>query len=231
MRLSNIYCNIFPGGERYVGKAYDVDKRQLGHKHDANVRKSNTQHHNAIRKYMGAYETIILAKDVPDIFIGSFEKYWIHKFDTFRSGLNMTEGGDGGITYRWTEEQKRNHSQKLTGRKRPEHAKFMREHMRMKRESGYVFPSGENNAMWGKKHTQETKKKWSKTRKGKTIIKGCKLLEKSLVVEFDRSDHIICPHCNKTFLRINPKNGRKNPNILVHHFDRCKLNDTFWEEW
>ncbi len=69
--------------------------------------------------------------------------------------------------------------------------------------------SGENNPMFGKTHTIESKNLMSKNHSG-----GTKKGHKYKLMK--------CPHCLK-------EGG--GGMMTFHHFNNCKLNDMFWEEW
>ncbi len=98
--------------------------------------------------------------------------------------------------------------------------------------------SGENNAMYGKKHSTKSREKMSKNYGG-GIVKGHKYSEVICDVcgkigsggwmtrfHFENcgktQERIKCPHCEKVGIVANMKRW---------HFNNCKFNDSFWEEW
>lgn len=148
------------------------------------------------------------------LFCGSREECFL-KEEEFRPnagiGWNGAKGGAHGwvsefthsektkqkLKDAWTDERKQNaskprpkHAEILRGRKRPKHAEFM---------------SGENNGMYGKNHSEESKRKMSESLKGK--------IPWNEGLSFTQ-EIIICPHCNKA--------GGKG-NIKRYHFDNCKF--------
>ncbi len=103
------------------------------------------------------------------------EKYWIHyhQSTTDKNGYNMTLGGDGIILIEQTKESrkkkseatKENHRKKIVGmygKKRTEESK------QMMREKEYLKNrTGENNPMFGRVHSEGSKKKMTGRPKSK----------------------------------------------------------------
>ena len=78
------------------------------------------------------------------------ERVWISRFR--KAGLNLlniTDGGESASGHRWTPEQRQAQSERLLGR-----------------EGWSKGLSGPGTPMFGKKHSAETKAKWSEIRKG-----------------------------------------------------------------
>lgn len=159
-----IYKISFQGSNRhYIGKTmYDISIRITDH-----IRKSKNKSdlviHRAIRKYGELNMKIsILVNHVPEIFINAFEMYWINHYNTYKDGYNMTIGGDGGITYKWTEEQKTAQSNRMMGGVSPAKGYKWTEEQKLK----HTDRIGANNPFWGKTHSDDQKKKWSQARAG-----------------------------------------------------------------
>lgn len=96
-----IYCARNKDNDKmYVGKTSKLlEERKSKHYDSANRLLSDTNFHRALR--LGyEFEWIILEtlSDTDDINIR--EQYWISKLDTYKTGYNMTIGGDGGVTYK-----------------------------------------------------------------------------------------------------------------------------------
>ena len=156
-----IYQLLFPNQKSYIGKSINPKGRFLSHKRDA-LNKSNLVY-RAWRKH-GEPKLIILGATSP-IFINSFEKYWINKLSTFGAGYNMTFGGDGGITYTWSESQKLAQSERMLHK--PSHSKGCSWSQEAKDKLSKSV-SGSNNSFYGKTHSSTQKEKWSLMRKGVT---------------------------------------------------------------
>lgn len=87
-------------GSVYIGKTiHTLELRFKQHIRDAfNNNKKRTVLGRAIRKYGKDSFTIqIIVEGVPELFLNSFERYWIHYHNSFKgkNGYNSTEGGDG----------------------------------------------------------------------------------------------------------------------------------------
>lgn len=84
-------------GKSYIGYTSKSLEERL-HKHITNALHGiDTKFYRYIRKY-GPINIIskILAESSDVIYIKELEKKYISEFDTFKTGLNSTEGGDGG---------------------------------------------------------------------------------------------------------------------------------------
>jgi len=93
-----IYCarNI-SNDKMYVGKTTkQLEVRKKGH-YDSVKNGSETHFHNALRK--DEFEWIVLEQLSLTDDIDERERFWIEKLDTYKDGYNMTEGGEGGLTY------------------------------------------------------------------------------------------------------------------------------------
>lgn len=105
-------------GKSYIGVTNSLERRISAH------RKANGSCpylHGAIRKYsFDSFEIEILYEswDIRHTW-EIVEPELIASYDTFKSGYNMTLGGDGGKGYRHTEEHKKYMSALKTGKKRP----------------------------------------------------------------------------------------------------------------
>jgi hypothetical protein len=90
---------------------------------------------------------LVMSDDLDDL--GVAEQRWIQRLrqDGHRL-LNLTEGGLGPRGYVWSEEQRRAAGERARGRKHPRPLR------------------GEDNPMWGRKHSDEQKARWSESRRG-----------------------------------------------------------------
>lgn len=87
--------------------------------------------------------------------LDEWEKYYIEKYDSFKNGYNSTLGGRGCLGITHTKETRKKISDTLKEYCGEKH------HMYGK--------TGEETPMYGKHHSEETKCKMSKTKKGKSI--------------------------------------------------------------
>lgn len=106
------------------------------------------------------------------------EEYYIAKFDTYNNGLNMTVDGKGT-----NKDTKFN----TLGRKFSDKSKEKMSANHHSKQPGYINP------LKGKKHSAETRAKWSKLRKGK-IWKG------NPMFTYESADNIRSLYKNKTIL-------------------------------
>lgn len=135
----SIYLIVSPELKMYVGMTHDVSRRFAEYKKIAASAADNAQRElsTSLRLYgWDAHETSILRSAISsrsEAFV--WERYYIHKLDTFLTdhGLNLTRGGDG--VDNWTDER------------REEHAESMREMM-----------LGGSNPMRNPKHVETMRK-------------------------------------------------------------------------
>lgn len=184
----------------YIGKSEDLYKRIMRHVNSLSKGNNGNKHlQAAFNKYGGgAFDISLLQILDEDDDINEREKYWINYFNATdtRFGYNKTKGGDGGNSYVecMTEEEKREHFQKLSDIHKKENNPIYGKHCYTDgkklryfsdeeakeylvngwykgipesiRENEKQGNSGKLNGFYGKKHTDETKKKLSEERKG-----------------------------------------------------------------
>jgi group I intron endonuclease len=92
-----VYLATSPSGKHYVGITHrGLQVRIRSHKNEALSRNFNRKFHNAIRKYgienikFEVIDTVIGMKNAHEL-----EKYYIQQYNSFKSGYNLTLGGDG----------------------------------------------------------------------------------------------------------------------------------------
>ena len=185
----------------YVGFTFDLDRRKMGHKRDAEDG-SPLLFHNAIRKHgWDAFEWSILYEDDEESdreWMGWWERKFIKKLNTkMPNGYNMTDGGDGGAMefsedhrrkiseksreYWSDEKNRRKQSFTLTGLPKPEGFGEKVGKSQKGREVSLESRAKMSAAKKGKpgpKHSEETKKMMSEKCKGRSFPPGA--LEKAL---------------------------------------------------
>ncbi len=177
----------------YIGKTIKNGlSRFKEHVYNAITYQEPYKFYRAIRKYgKENFELIILLNSENDEVLKKMEIFFIVKYKSMEDGFgyNMTEGGDGSVGYRHTEETKKKIGKlgkgKLVGKKNPmfgkTHTSEVKEKIRkaaikqggISKEAAESFKTkfkGKGNPFYGKKHSKETKELLSKLRKGK----GCR---------------------------------------------------------
>ena len=89
-------------GKVYIGKTHQTLKqRKWAHYNSARNSGSDTNFHRALRKYpKDSFQWEVIATTNTDVELNNLEMQFITEYDSFKSGYNMTEGGDGGFTYK-----------------------------------------------------------------------------------------------------------------------------------
>jgi group I intron endonuclease len=112
-------------GKVYIGKSVrDMEKRRRQHEYDAK-RGSEVHFHRALRKYgTDAFKWEIIDTATTKDELDEKEKYWIAHYDAVNNGYNMTEGGEGVLGWKPSEETRRKWSKtrkgKFEGEKHPQ---------------------------------------------------------------------------------------------------------------
>ena len=163
--IGTIYKLTSPSGKHYIGQTtnlkdrkrclYNPNKYYSGHRLD-----------NAIKKYgieNFKYEIIIQIIDSNKIRLreklNELEIFYIEKYNSYKEGYNMTLGGSGSKGCFQTEESRKKISEKAKGRKSPMLGRKLTEEQLRKHRSINRSRFGSENQFYGKKHTEETKKK------------------------------------------------------------------------
>ena len=107
----------------YIGKTTNIKSRYYSHV-NAHKRKSYIQ--KAITKYgIDNFEFIVLENICCDdqkmlnAKLNDLEKYYIEKYDSYKSGYNLTLGGDGALGAIRSDESKKLYSESKKGNKNP----------------------------------------------------------------------------------------------------------------
>ena len=154
----------------YVGRTHSPERRFLAH-----CKNSERNINLAIKKDKAENFQLYLIADTKDLYeSGELEKYYIKLWKTTdeRLGYNIGGGGLGGNPLVGaSEERKKERSQKIRisnlGKKTPIDVR--------KKQS--LAHSGKNNSMFGKKHTEESKRKNRESQLGEKHWRSVKFTE------------------------------------------------------
>ena len=147
-------------GKHYIGQTIQSLKSRKKDHRNCQDRLSNLALYRAFRKYgfdSFEWEIIHHAKDKADL--DKMEKYYIQLYKTMspKNGYNMTYGGEGGAH---PSEIREKISNSLKGRVFTE---TTRKKLSISLKGKYTK---ENSSWWGRKHTDEERKKIGKAQKG-----------------------------------------------------------------
>ena len=134
-------------GKMYIGQTVQsLKQRKYSHISNALNKRDNNYFHSAIKKYgPDSFEWIIIHDNIINIdFLNRLEIFYIGFYDTFGSGYNLTEGGLGQIGFKFSEESRKRMSEAQKGKR-----------------------CGKDNPNFGRNHSEKSKRKMSKSRKGK----------------------------------------------------------------
>ena len=170
----------------YIGQSVNPPTNSSGriYKHLNGLSPSCTAIHNAIQKYgKDTFSAEVISyPGVSQPAINAIEKWYIQKYKTISPhGYNLRDGGDsGGIpcpesrkkmsevrkgTRPWNKGKTYNLSEESAARKRKSYTQN-REITQDFREKMSAVTAGEKNGFYGKKHSEESKKKMSHAQSG-----------------------------------------------------------------
>ena len=147
--IGYIYRLISPNGKSYVGQTIDIQRRfsEYNRYHCKNQPKL----YRSILKYgIDNFEKeILFMGECTTEFLNDLEKYYISKYDSVINGLNLQFGGNNGL-----------HSEETK-------LKMSKSALRLCEDKDYTK---KRNSSWiGRKHKESSKRKMSKSRKGKKL--------------------------------------------------------------
>jgi len=195
MKKGIIYRATGPTGKVYIGKTiqnFDVRKRM--HKNASNNKNSinyDCHFYRALRKYgIDVFVWDILYDNIPIQYLNHMEQWMISMHNSFKCGYNSTLGGEGALGRVVSEKEREMISLRQTGSgnsfygkthtsvvvanmrarlscfvgpKHPQYGKKLSEETKKKISERL---SGEKHPLYGKNHTDATKKKISDFRRG-----------------------------------------------------------------
>ena len=144
-------------GQAYIGLSENIERRWYDHTHSPQLKHSYID--RAIKKYGADRFDLEIIEELPNDrdLLTEREAYWVKYYNTYKDDFhyNLTPGGD--FSPMKVPEIAKKNSESNKGRE------FSEEHKKNISEAN----SGENNPMYGKKHTLEAKAKMSKAKSGK----------------------------------------------------------------
>ena len=166
----------------YIGKTKNFIRRKQGHLNDALNCNSNLYFHNAIRKHgLHNFKWIILGFCESKEELDEAEKICIEHFKSNdkRYGYNLTNGGEGTVGYKLSDEARKKisitHKGKIPWIAGKKHSNNTKQKM-SKTRSGRKFSEEHKNklseAHKGKKFSEEHKRKLSESKKLRYLIKS-----------------------------------------------------------
>lgn len=170
--VCGIYCIINNvNNKKYIGQSINVEKRINRHKHDLI---NNTHVNRHLQRAWNRYSEDNFSFKVLELCskeeLDEKEIEYIKKYDTFKNGYNMDTGGTNGrvISDETRKKISKNHCD-VSGENNPMYGKKHTLESKNKIRNNMRDVSGKNNPMYGKKHTQETKDLISNIHKGKKL--------------------------------------------------------------
>lgn len=97
-KLTNLQTNKI-----YIGKTTrTLEERLKEHEFYANNEEHNTHLARSIRKYgINNFKIEVLDTAFSEKELNEKEQFWIKKYNTIQNGYNLTDGGEGGNTYKY----------------------------------------------------------------------------------------------------------------------------------
>lgn len=159
--MIGIYCieNLI-NGKKYIGKSRDIKDRFSFHRNNLKYNKHFNDHlQSSWNKYGENNFNFYILKECSIEQLDDKEKYYIKKLKTkFPNGYNFTDGGDGSNNP--SDETRRKMSNSAKGKVLSDETK------KRLSENAKINP---NYGMKNKNHSESSKKKMSKTKKGMFI--------------------------------------------------------------
>jgi group I intron endonuclease len=165
---------------RYIGMTVNIHKRYIGHKNSAS-RGENLPVYRWIRSKGFKNIEMVVLDEADNSSLADLEMSWIKRLtENGHRLLNLTSGGEGALGYRHSDKQRAKWSQErkgsITGDKNPNYGKFGPDHPSYGRKFSEETKKrlseqkmGKNNPNYGKKYSEEERKEMSRVRKGKPM--------------------------------------------------------------
>lgn len=144
MEYGIIYLLSFPNG-KYIGQTIQGIKIRFK-EHLRDTKKGSTLPvHNALRKYKDTVNIEVIDKAYSLEELNELEKKYIVEYNTFNNngknenGYNLTIGGDGCKSYKFTDEQ-RDHCKKIQAERKIIHPEISKNHSKFMKERAIEHP-------------------------------------------------------------------------------------------
>lgn len=208
-------------GKVYIGKSFDINKRWSNHKYELNKGVHANNHlQSAWNKYGEENFNFTIVETCDEEMLNDLEVFWIKKVDSFNSGYNQTEGGEGShlseeiknkisaASKEWwsNPDNKQRMSELRKGSGSYWYGKTFPKEMVEKLSESHKNPSEEirqklSNARKGKKLTDEHKRKISESSKGKKLSEETKkkISESRIGRKESWARSVYCPELDRYF--------------------------------
>lgn len=187
MNEYKVYVHIAPNNKKYVGITKSKNPHSRWGNHGTGY-KNQVLFWRAIQKYgWENFRHIILLDNLTKEKACEYEKYFINKYRSNDSnfGYNLTNGGDGIDGYKFSDEQRKQRSIKMTGHVVSQETKEKIGRANSVALKGKILPdnvkqkisialSGENHPMYGKHQPKDAVDRMREKQLGNTYHLGCK---------------------------------------------------------
>lgn len=184
-----IYKLTSPSGKVYIGQTIKPKTRKASF-YNRNNYYSGTKMDNAIKKYGPEnFKYDILSnveaetKEELRMLLDPLEIFYIKKFDSYRNGYNMTEGGSGSKGCFQTEESKMKIRMAAIGRSSPMKGRKLSDRQKALLSKLASSRTGDKNPFYGRHHSEETKSKIGSAN-GKAVLQ-IDPINNEIINEFD----------------------------------------------
>lgn len=170
--IYKVVCKV--NNKIYIGRtSTSLHLRKKGHVSCTNRHKKCSHFfHSAIRKYgIENFEWVILENNIDSNDIAELEKYYIKKYNSYKKGYNLTEGGEGTLGYYPSDITRKKMSEKRKGILNPNYGKHHSEEAKRK--------IAISNNWKGKNHKKESCEKVAISKGGKKFI----IIKDNIVLE------------------------------------------------
>jgi len=179
--MTGIYKITNPNGKIYIGQSIDIERRWYRHKHDYINDNRNTHLYNSFKKYGLDEHTFEVIEECDETQLNKRERYYQEKYNSIEEGLNSIYTKTSHFSGRLSEKSKekirktkRENPYVFTKEDRKKISEGLKGRVKTKEERKKISESKKGIATRGTgwSHSEETKRKISKSNKNK--LKGIK---------------------------------------------------------